>query len=388
MNGRSYLCLAGTEIANEVRTLSYLLRGLAGSGFEVATNGAADPASLVSGYSDIYSDIYTADVSFASVLACYCSDLDDPSNFVSPAADHAPWYDSTIPASGEFFGVGLETVDLGPTQLRAVTARSSGGGSMGRLRAKPRTMQFAGHMYASTPRGMAYGERWLNMVLAGSMCEAEGGDTAEVLPACGDGATGAASGFRTLYEVGLVDGPVFTPILGHGGPGHRMQQVAWQLVAANPYLHRQYGSAPTVIPLTTAGAYVSVPISTTEWGGEVAVTLDIEAVGDLTSMEIAARPMIPGDDCTYNPALTVNTCAAYIVNHLDNGNILTIDATSRRVSEWDDTSKSSKSGFDALVFASPFPWIIVPPCSMVCVTLRLAGTGHANVTVTAEAREL
>lgn len=372
IGGPSYLCLAGNEISNEVRTLSYLLRGLGGPNFEVATNGSPNPSALVSGYSDIYSDIYEGDTSFASFLACYCADLDDGSNYESPADDPAPWYDAARPgASGDFLGIIFDVIDLAPAAVRSIAARSSGGGTMGRLRTRPRVVQFHGTMYAASARGMEYGRRWLNKALAGSMCAGCGGDDAELLPAC---SAEGDSGFRTLHEVGLIDGPVFPAI--DGVPPDTMTEVAFQLGAGNPYLHAERASD------SFTGGGFSTTLETSEWQGDTAVRLDVTAVTDVSGLVIKAMPTT--SDGVYSEN---NTCARYVIGQLSAGDTLTIDATNARVTLLDNTSKSEVSGFSSLNFDSPFPWLIIQPCSKVRLAVA-AGSGTAHVVVTQSEREL
>lgn len=378
MDAESFLCLGGNEVANSMRVMSYLLRGLGGSQFSVPAT-PANPESVVVGYDDIYDDIYEPAASYASHLECSCDELDDETNYVSPAEDPAPWYDEMMPASGEFLGVMFDAFDLGTGGLRSVAARASGGGTLSRLRVKPRILAVHGHLYAASARGMAYGKRWVNKALAGSMCGDCGGDTAEILPACGDG-------FRTLYEVGLVDGPVFAAI--PGVPGCTMQEVSFQLAAGNPYLHRSHGEMLEPVDLTETYQYATQQIETSEWTGDVSITIEVTAVGIVNGLQIFAVPMAPGAPCADNPVTVMEArCAYYQVDNLADGDRLIIDATSRRVERWDNTSKTVTSGFANLAFDSPFPWLVVSPCSNVCLSF-VNGAGHAIINVSHEEREL
>lgn len=374
MNFLPYLCLAGTEIVNSNRTLSYLRRGMGGGRFSVAVTGPAQEA----GYSDVYDDTYEADIGYATTLACYCAALDDGSNFQGPAADDAPWYSSAYFESEEFLGIVTDTLALSNSPVRSVTALSHGA-AIGALQRRHRILSAHGIMYAASGRGMAWGERWLTEALSGSVCETCGGDEAEVVPACPDDPIFVGSAFRTLRKVGIVDGPVFTPIADVNGC--LAQEVSFQLAAGIPYLHRPPTSA--IVTIST-GQRLTQLVETQEWGGDAAVSISIEALTDLTDVVVTATPVLDGADCPEDGA---NPCVRYDIAAIPNGHVLTIDAIERSVSEWNVSSKASEAGWRRLSFEGSFDWIEVPPCSTMCVAVT-SGTGTASITITSVVREL
>src|SRR5688572_7661461 len=124
-----FLCVAGVEIVNGIRTWSYLMRGLGGPGWNVPVDDTrqitiemGDPytANYLPDYQDL-STTYTCGAQWQSLpvlpdvyrhrcLTCWCAALDGAGDdgYLSPAADPAPWYESTRPESGEFLGLLLD----------------------------------------------------------------------------------------------------------------------------------------------------------------------------------------------------------------------------------------------------------------------------------------
>lgn len=114
-------------------------------------------------------------------VRCYCSTVDF-GPFDAPQLDGAPWFDTNVDASAEFFGM-IPDIDLQPVLTRRLGRRGTGGGEIGRAVAAPRIVQVSGNIFASSARGMSYGERWLRRALAGSVDEC-GNDSLMVLPSC------------------------------------------------------------------------------------------------------------------------------------------------------------------------------------------------------------
>lgn len=227
-----YLLLNGAEVVNEHRTLTYLRRGLAGSGFEVCV---ANPlvVSEGSGYSDAYGDVYEGDPFAVQNLCCYCS-VFDFGNYQDPAYDGAPWYDAARPESNEFFGIIPEVRLLAPAG-RNVTQRSAGRADVGPLVVGARIVQVRGFMYAASPAAMEYGERWLSQVLAGGGPGCAG-DVLTLLPACPpDAAEDGSAYLRDLLNVGIVDGPVFGEA-SRDVPECLVEEVSFQWAAGEPWL--------------------------------------------------------------------------------------------------------------------------------------------------------
>jgi hypothetical protein len=297
-----FLCLGGTEIANGLRTLSYLARGLGGS----------------------------------------------------------QWKSHDV-----------VTLSLTPSML-------------GFYEDRHRVLQVSGIMVATDRRAMNWGERWLAEALRGSVCENLRGDTAEVVPACPeDGADQAEidASFRTLRQVGLVDGPTFTR---EGDvPQAFAQRVSFQLVAGNPYMH-----TPVDVMVDEeeigAGDHTSVVVETQEWLGDAAITVTIRAETALTNVIVKGVPM---DDDQFCPQEGVGPCVIYTIPTIPAATTLTIDAVDHLVTSVDDTAQIEVSGFGLLDITGPFSWMEMPPCSRMCVSVHV-GTGTALVSIARTDREL
>lgn len=199
MKCEAWLEFGGIEVANISRITSYLNAGL------------------------------LTGVALASA-ECEC-DATDEGPYVSPAADGAPWYDSTRPESGEFLGLLAHEIRLDPVAVRSVGPKLSGGSTIGSVYFRHRILSVHGIMLASSAQGMAYGDRWLADVLAGTIrgCAP---DTARILLACPSGS--GSSQFRTLRRVGIVDGP--TPGPAEAMPECHLQEVLFQFAAGVPWL--------------------------------------------------------------------------------------------------------------------------------------------------------
>lgn len=239
-----YLKLSGVEIANADRTLTYLRRGIV-TGWDPAyaeTLIAEGP-----GYVDCYeeplgllcgTDGYTVDPFTAENLLCHCA-LFGTEPYIDPATDRAPWYTPDRPESADFLGVLIGEIDMGEVISREVQSRGSGGGSVGPLVAKERTITVHGVMVAASASGMAWGERWLIRTLSGKRSGQRvpypnyaGLDSLRMLLECGDDRS-----WRTLGHVGLISTPLYSAISDRV-PACDLQNVEFSLVAGNPYLAR------------------------------------------------------------------------------------------------------------------------------------------------------
>lgn len=228
MPATDWLCLGGVEIANSARATAYGLAGL-------------KPHTM-------------------QLYGCDCEDLaamlgDDP--YRSPAADAAPWYDPAEPDSAEFGGLLVTTIDgLGPAPVqRGQTQRLGDGAVLGRRRLGPRTIVVRGLLLGSSCCGVDYGLRWLASALDGALgCGSGscGGDDLRYMTCCpviceDDPAFTSYEEcstpfFRTLKEVGLIDGPnVISEIGGacaccQGCPAY---EVEFTLQAGRPHALRE-----------------------------------------------------------------------------------------------------------------------------------------------------
>jgi len=171
--------------------------------------------------------------------------------FADPATDPAPWYDEVIPESADFAGFLVTSVtggDDSPWQ-RNVYNNVSGGGVLGRLRAKPRSLVYSGVLLGRTCCAVAYGLSWLTSVLRGSgRCDPCVGSELGVSVCCPptdtEGCLGTSlatpeSVYRTLKGVGLVEGPTVVNRAG-GSCGHcgctETLEVQFTVVASVPWL--------------------------------------------------------------------------------------------------------------------------------------------------------
>lgn len=248
----TWAAIEGQEFVNDARTLAYLKAGYGPTGLQV-TGDCGCPEDIV-----------------RPLVGCD----DDP--YSTPLGDLAPWYDPAHPESADFAGfLVTEFEGLESTYTREVTEVITGGGVLGRLRAAPRTMTWRGYLMGRTCCATAYGLRWLTSVLKQSRCDADcTGETLDLLVCCPPPAeeephydcsvsgslpavaqVGEEGAFRTLYRVGLLEGPRITEQrrAGCGSCGcSAMVEVEFSLVAGNPHL---YGSPTTLadcVPLLDA----------------------------------------------------------------------------------------------------------------------------------------
>jgi hypothetical protein len=186
-----YLNLAGTEIANHARLQAY-----------VESIGSPLDAPNVCGCPTFDAELVG----------------DEP--YTTPAEDDAPWYDPDIPASGEFAGLMVLSVDgLDDHPMRReVTTGVTGGAAIGPARVQPRTLTVTGVLLGSTCCGVNYGLKWLGEALAGCAGAGCSGDCLTLYDCCPgafeDPEAFAAAHRRTLRRVTLVSGP--TPIARQG----------------------------------------------------------------------------------------------------------------------------------------------------------------------------
>lgn len=344
-----YLLLSGVEIANSLRTLSYLRQGLGGKEWSVRTCPTVPEGE---GYVDTYVDIYGPDRYEVANLCCFCETQHTDGNYGDPAYDLAPWYDPARPESADFFGM-IPEVTLLPAADRALTRRSGGRGDLGPLIVGPRVVQVKGAIYAGSKAGIGYGERWLSRVLAGACGPGCAGDTLTVLPYCtahdGDDGTGS---LRELARVGLVDGPIFSAPVERAVCQY--QEVAFQLAAGEGWLRK-------TTHLLTGGL-------------TGCATLEASLVGDAGGVvAITASTDLSGVTVTYGAfTFTIESLAA--------GRTLTVDGSRGTVVV--TLAGAVVGGMEGLSFAGMFHWPIA--CSggslEVCVDAS-AATGSGTLTI-------
>lgn len=234
--------LNGEEIINNARTLAYLDAGYGHPSLKVSGCSCPQIRELIECGSDPY---------------------------VSPASDPAPWYDSSVPESGDFAGFYVtEFEGMGSTYTRPSVEKITGGAVLGRLRPQPRTLTWRGFLFGRSDCAVQYGLKWMTANLRGTNCVC-GGEDLDLLTCCPALLeTPATSGctsmpeiqrpeacppftqpdaFRTLKNVGLVDGPKILSQRRVGcssGCGSTscdgdtlLMEIEFSLLAGNPYLY-------------------------------------------------------------------------------------------------------------------------------------------------------
>jgi len=355
-----YFEIDGNEVANANRTLVYVARLLSEQNFDIGFTGrAGDPFDPQN-------------------LACYCAETSDGS-YESPAADSAPWYDGSA-ASGEFLGLYAFSIVLSPIAKRAVTERQTGA-SIGALRATSRTIAITAQMFATSARGMVFGEDWLTTQLAGSTPGCSD-DVLTVLRSCD------ADGFADLQQIGLVDGPVFSQI--QNVPDCYMEQAFFQLVAGWPYL---IGATSTVRSPTgiTSGVANRVCGTITGAGGKTtAGRLTIVAgTSAVSGLEIFGEPCAGYTDTysdTYDPYLAGSgTIVDLLVGTLPAGSTFVLDGISHTATLTDSAGRVI-GGLDRVSPIGPFEWPEVTNGAVMCLCV-VAGTVNGSTTISVEAAD-
>lgn len=369
MRTEPFLCIDGVEVANALRTLTYLRRGLAGRNFEVELAGdlvpGVDRYVFVDDYLDIYDDEYGRQVlvhedGYTPInLRCYCSAYDE-GPYVDPETDDAPWFSAGRSDSGEFLGLVPLIMEVRPTLARGV-AHGTFGAAVGPPRAGGLIMEVTAAMYAENARGMAFGERWLAEVLAGSLC---GGDaSAVILPACP--ADDDDPMWRTLPHVGLIDGPVVTDV--QGVPACNMREVTFQIASESPFLLAE----PVVVianqPISGSTAQ-SYEATTEEWVGDGGLRMRFLAgYNSPLTLRCSAGPAPDGCPSPW-PASCWDWSATIPAGHE-----LIVDGVERTAIVRNPATEEIIGGLDYLGYSGLFHWPEVGPCSTVCVTVAPSG---------------
>lgn len=145
--------------------------------------------------------------------------LGTPVTYTTPADDGAPWYDPSVPESGQFLGFMIEDVVQNVVTSRTVRTRvsSSGGGVLGPQRNKERRIDFTVLMFACNEPAMEYGFRYLNDMLNSAGCQDGGCEPcdAEFRDSCPEVSSAVTSldrGRWILHSVGAVDGPTWADL--------------------------------------------------------------------------------------------------------------------------------------------------------------------------------
>lgn len=239
--------------------------------------------------------------------------------YTTPAFDDAPWYDASIPESAGFLGFMIENVTQNAITARSVRTRlsTSGGGTLGPLRAKERRLDFTVLMFACNESSMEYGFRYLTDALGQPGCD--DGCTlcdAEFRDSCPDVDGSAASlnkGRWVLKNVGLVEGPIWGEHPTKGSACN-LRRVSFSLVSEFPWKFKCPVAECTDLPLEgapadTAGCENATDILCGEHEvlcavnesliiGETGLIISVKAgTAPLQHIKIAIRPDRFGYEC-------------------------------------------------------------------------------------------
>lgn len=353
MRLESFMCLGGMEISNHARTAAYV-------------NNSGLPGAVMS-------------------QECACYALDE--GFDLPTTDPAPWYEVTRPESADFYGFYASESNLQPVFAREVNTTSGYGSVLSPLKTKTRILTASGMMLARTAEGMAYGERWLSEVLRGSPC-ADGdcaSDSLTILPACPESVNyDAARYFRSLMNVGVVDGPVFIQI--GNLPECKTQQVSFTIAASMPFL---YLPAERCLDQDDSTSELSCSLTTPDWMGDGTFVIDITNLDtvDVTGINIEGRISLDGSCPVTGLGRSVAPSYSYTIPLLGPGDRISIDGARRQALYYDASCKQSSSALPYVEFAGRWKWPDVGPCTTMCLTIVSSG-GETGVTVDTYLREL
>lgn len=349
-----YLCYAGVEVSNEVRVADYV-------------NNVGVPHVTMS-------------------RECPCPALDfGYGGYDTPATDPAPWQEDTRPESNDFLGFRAEGIELPPVFSRNIKQRGGNGSAVSSLIAKGRVLGVSGSMWASSAEGMAYGERWLSEVLRGSPCVGGGcpADDLKILPACPELESYEDDRyFRTLVNVGVVDGPLFSPLQSPNHE-HTIQQAAFTLVSTQPWLYHP----PTrcldaeILSPYYAGS-LGCALTTPEWMGEGTFVIDITNIGtsNMEDITITGQISLSGSCPVSGTGTSVPYTFSYTIETLEPEDRIVIDGMRRQVRHYDASEKTAASGYSHITFTGPWKWPDVGPCTTMCLNIdTVAGEGEVTV---------
>lgn len=149
-----------------------------------------------------------------TMVDCSC-EYDDPLiPYVSPASDPAPWYDSNDPASAEFLGAMILSVDgASDSTIKREPSDAFGDGTiLNRARLAGRSLTFELLLLSTSCRGQDFGVEWLRRVFETDLCicseepcSACFGKRFTLRRSC-DSNVPCDVGMRSWESVGVVDG--------------------------------------------------------------------------------------------------------------------------------------------------------------------------------------
>jgi len=376
-----YLSLAGVEIANEARTVAYLLNGLADGSQGHFVMGDGSPCSVL-----------------YRLNSTNCT----PTVFVSPAHDPAPWYDATEPGSAKFLGLVLLDIEgYDSTIFRNVVNRYTGlgGGTFGSQQRNPRVWKFHGVMISADDTGTEYGLRWLTQQLQASECDTCDTTNLTVRLVCPPGDCSDDSlGKWTSYEVALTSGPTEGSLItgqtdGYMGGQRDAILVEFTLTAGNPFLYRD----PEPCLTATIGAGVCDDICEFLFGGgSLTDCCDVSAPAQGVTGAIAEFTNNSSTDSgsvfiSYYPGCnSASAGATIVVDTVPASSTVTVDSARHTVTI--TQAGVTSDAFDLLVLADgePVEWVEIRDCDQdgcFCVGPYSCFAGSVTAVVTSQNRQ-
>lgn len=372
-----WLEFAGVELGNDNRVLTYLRRGLAGGQWQVQLRDPLLPEGDC-GYTDIYEDPYEELCPFSPEnLACFCAPTSEDS-YVSPSYDPAPWYDAARPESGDFLGFQPTAIDIPPSLSHSVTPRARAGAVIGRMRRGHRVATVAGFLYATSPQGLSWGERWITDQLRGTE-DSCAPDLLRILPACPD-ELDTDRFFRSMPEAGIVDGPDFSAV--REIRGCMVEAVHFQIAGGRDRLQ---APSETILDEPLTGLHYALLEGPPGLGDAAAIiTILAGTVGTSVQGVHITAAVTSGDAC---PSAEANF-ADFTIDYIPRGGSAVIDSVARTVRVY-DVDGSIYTTFDGLTFTGLWDWIEIGHGRQICITIDgTTATLNPGTTVTVEQVDL
>lgn len=224
-----------------------------------------------------------------------------PWSYTTPEWDDAPWLDVATPESAGvlgFAGLRIDGLSSAPVS-RGTTPIIGDGAVLGPLRRPHREVTVTLLVVAADHAAMSYAFGFLATALRGTVCPTEGCAGDELCffascPVCGTETGCGDPEERTLFSVGLLEGPEVQSVTDV--TGGVVAEVEITLAAATPYIYRR--------PLDLGGTNVELPFGR---DGHVLVDPDSEPEcreptdcledPDCPSPPLPTPPPVPRDPC-------------------------------------------------------------------------------------------
>lgn len=397
-----WLVFGGQEIGNEARTVAYLANRLT----------PANPDGIP-GVSDRWR------VTPSPCCPCPVLYTDSDGNAVAyerpdgsfTSGDPAPWYEPDVVESAEFLGLYITSIDgLDSVVSRSVVQRGSapGGGYLGVERQDVRAITVRGILAATSCAGLEYGRRWLTHTLANDPCDTCDTYALEVRTVCPPGLTPPLSdvGLKTLYGVGLTEGPKRITPQSEAHGNCDMLEVEFTLTAADPSL---YECPVECLPRTTPApgpGYASGDDDPThaEWTctfdpptpfGVTGLVLTLETLGPegdtIDEIVIEGFTTAPDQSCEdARDQAGDDPCYRLTLADVPRSAKLVLDGARRRFTI--STSSGGNPEEDALPYVvltdgEPYEWPESTGCLPTCVVVRTVAAEADFLAVTIETRQ-